>query len=174
MWICFRGGSLNSRMFAVTAYFIQGLTFHLEWPTTIFCRINEVLMATLHSKSWRSWVRASWYNYENNQQGALYRLIYYSKLALHVSGDAFAHYQEHLTVFTLSVSVHPNCCRLVSRMSWNWTTSSFGVSNELKLDYVQFRCFEWVETGLSPVSVFRMSWNWTKSSFGVSNELKLD
>jgi hypothetical protein len=33
--------------------------------------------------------------YENNQQDALYRLIYYSKSALHVSGDVFAHHQEH-------------------------------------------------------------------------------
>jgi hypothetical protein len=30
--------------------------------------------------------------------------------ALHVSGDVFAHHQEHLTVFT--VSVYPSCCRL--------------------------------------------------------------
>ena len=37
----------------------------------------------------------------------LYRLIYYSYSALHVSGDVFAHHQEHLTVFTASVSVHP-------------------------------------------------------------------
>jgi len=58
---------------------------------------------------------ASWYNYENNQQDALYRLIHYSKSALHVSGDVFAHHQEHLTVFTVSGSVHPSCCRLVSR-----------------------------------------------------------
>ena len=47
----------------------------------------------------------------------LYRLIYYSLLALHVSGDIFAHYQEHLTVFTVSGSIHPGCCRLVSWMS---------------------------------------------------------
>ena len=56
------------------------------------------------------------YNYENNQQDALYRLIYYSKSALHVSGDVFAHHQEHLTVFTVSGSIHPSCCRLVSWM----------------------------------------------------------
>jgi len=31
-------------------------------------------------------------NYENTQQDALYRLIYYSKSALHVSGDVFAHH----------------------------------------------------------------------------------
>jgi len=29
-------------------------------------------------------------NYENNQQEVLYRLIYYSKSAIHVSGDVFA------------------------------------------------------------------------------------
>ena len=62
--------------------------------------------------TWRLWIRASWYNYENNQQDALHRLIYYSKSALHVSGDVFAHHQEHLTVFTVSGSVHPRCCRL--------------------------------------------------------------
>ena len=28
----------------------------------------------------------------------LYRLIYFSSSALHVSGDVFAHHQEHLTV----------------------------------------------------------------------------
>jgi len=50
----------------------------------------------------------------------LRRLIYYSNSAVHVSGDVFAHHQEHLTVFTVSGSVHPSCCLLVSRMSWNW------------------------------------------------------
>ena len=38
----------------------------------------------------------------------LYRLIYYSKSALHVSGDVFAHHQEHLTVFTVSGSINPS------------------------------------------------------------------
>jgi hypothetical protein len=47
----------------------------------------------------------------------LYRVIYFSKSALHVSGDIFAHHQEHLTVFTVSGSVHPSCCRLVAWMS---------------------------------------------------------
>ena len=63
----------------------------------------------------------TWYNCVNNQQDALYRLIYYSKSALHVSGDVFVHHQEHLTVFTVSDSVHPRCCWLVSWMNWNWT-----------------------------------------------------
>jgi hypothetical protein len=55
--------------------------------------------------------------YENNQQDALYRLIYFSKSGVHVLGHVFAHHQERLTVFTVSGSVHPGCCRLVSRMS---------------------------------------------------------
>jgi hypothetical protein len=44
----------------------------------------------------------------------LHRSIYYSKSALHFSGDVFAHHQEHLTVFKVSGSVHPSCCWLVS------------------------------------------------------------
>jgi len=64
-------------------------------------------------------LHASCYCYENNQQGALYRSIYYSKSSLHVSGDVFAHHREHLTVFTVSGGVHPSCCRPVSRISWN-------------------------------------------------------
>jgi len=47
-------------------------------------------------------------NYKNNQQDALYRLIYYSKSALRVSSDVFAHHQEHLTVFTVPGSAHPS------------------------------------------------------------------
>jgi hypothetical protein len=65
---------------------------------------------------WRSRLCASWYNYENNQQDALYRSIYYSKSALHVSGNVFAPivrstwlYLQYLVVF------HPSCSRLVSR-----------------------------------------------------------
>jgi hypothetical protein len=41
---------------------------------------------------WRSWIRASWYNYENNQKDALYRLIHYSKSAVHVSWEVSAHH----------------------------------------------------------------------------------
>jgi heme/copper-type cytochrome/quinol oxidase subunit 2 len=41
------------------------------------------------------------YNHENNQKDAICRLIYYSKSALHVSGNVFAHYQEHLTIYSI-------------------------------------------------------------------------
>ena len=73
-------------------------------------------------RTWRSWIRASWYSYENNQQDAIYRLIYYSMSALHISGDVFAHYQENLTVFTVSGSVHPSCCRHQPAATWVNTT----------------------------------------------------
>jgi len=43
----------------------------------------------------------------------LYKLIYYSKPALHVSGDVFPHHQEHLTVFTASGNIHQCRCQLV-------------------------------------------------------------
>jgi hypothetical protein len=69
-----------------------------------------------------------WGNYENNQQDALYGLIYYSNSALHVKDDVFAHHQKHLTVFTVSDRVYPSCCRLVSLMSWNLTTVHSSVS----------------------------------------------
>jgi hypothetical protein len=36
----------------------------------------------------------------------LYRLIYYSYSAPHVSGDVFAHYQAQLTVFTACGNIH--------------------------------------------------------------------
>jgi len=66
-------------------------------------------------------------DYENNQQDALHRLIYYSKLAVHFSDEVFVHHRECLTVFTVSGSVHPICCRLMSQIqdtSWQqigWT-----------------------------------------------------
>jgi len=50
----------------------------------------------------------------------LCRLIYYSLSALHVSGDVFAHHQEHLTVFTASGNIHQCRCRLTSRQRHWW------------------------------------------------------
>jgi len=78
-----------------------------------FCRPCD-LFCKHFLNTWPSWIRVSWYKCGNNQQDALYRLIYYSMSALHVSGDVFAHYQKHLTVFTVSGGVHPRCCWLVS------------------------------------------------------------
>jgi hypothetical protein len=84
-------------------------------------RTGETVFSILEIHPGRPWgphsliiIRYLGYNYESNQQDALYRFIYYSKSALHVSGDDFAHHQEHLTVFTVSGSVHTSFCRLVS------------------------------------------------------------
>jgi hypothetical protein len=56
----------------------------------------------------------------------LFRLIYYSWSALHVSGDVFAHRQEQFTVFTVSSSIHPSCCRLVSWMIFHSSKTPAG------------------------------------------------
>ena len=42
-----------------------------------------------------------------------------TQLALRVSGDVFAHYQEHLTVFKASDIVHLCCCRPALWTRWN-------------------------------------------------------
>jgi len=75
---------------------------------------KEILSSSKIKKKKKCW---HYFKYGNNQQDAIYRLIYYSKSVLHVSGDVFAHHQEHLTLFTVSVSVHPSYCRLASRMN---------------------------------------------------------
>jgi len=48
----------------------------------------------------------------------LYRLIYYSRSALHASGDSAAYHQEYLTVFTASGGIHASCCRLPTRCNY--------------------------------------------------------
>ena len=55
----------------------------------------------------------------------LYRLIYFSLLALRVSGDVFAHHhQEHLTVFTVSGSIHPGYCQLTKKNKLTYIVAS--------------------------------------------------
>jgi hypothetical protein len=101
------------------------LRWHVYWNNSIvfFCDAPSQNHFTLSLfEFWRSWDRASWYNHENNQQDALYRLIYYSKSAVRVSGDVFAPHQEHLTVFTVSGSVHLSCCRLPPGNHWTSLT----------------------------------------------------
>jgi len=50
----------------------------------VFAKLQKKKMTIDFVMIWCSWIRASWFNYENNQQDALYRLIYYSKSALRV------------------------------------------------------------------------------------------
>jgi len=56
-------------------------------------------------------------NYEINQKDELYKFIFYSKSAVRVSGDVFAHHQEHLTVFTVPGGVRPICKACVTRLT---------------------------------------------------------
>jgi hypothetical protein len=92
----------------------------------------------------------------------VFTLIYYSTSALHVSGNVFAHHQEHLTVFTVSGIVHPSCCQLVSRMSWNWTI--------LTVYIVQFQLIRdtsWQQLGWTipdTVNTVKCSWWWAQTA----------
>jgi len=69
----------------------------------------------------------------------LYRLIYYSWSALHVSGKDFAHHQEYLTLCTVSGSIHPSGYRLVSWMSYNSskTPASSNLGEYYQILYIQ-------------------------------------
>jgi len=98
--------------FPLSTYRTSVALFLFQIHTAMFCYMS------VDTEAWSSWIHALWCNYENIQQDALYRLIYYSKSALHVSGDVFAHHQEHLTVFTVSGSVHPSCCRHQPAATW--------------------------------------------------------
>jgi hypothetical protein len=51
----------------------------------------------------------------------LYRVIYYSLCALHVSSDIFVHHQEHLTVLQLLV--------LYTYVAAGWYHGSVGKAN---------------------------------------------
>jgi len=84
----------------------------------------------------------------------LYRLIYYSKPALRVSGDVFVHHQEHLTVFTASGSIYPSCCRLVSWMSWN--CKQFQLIHDTSRQQLGWMLLEAVNT-------VKCSWWWAKN-----------
>ena len=56
-------------------------------------------------------------NYESNQQDATIWVNLFFFVSFTCLGDIFAHHQEHLTVFTVSV---PGCCRLVSVQQAGW------------------------------------------------------
>jgi hypothetical protein len=67
----------------------------------------------------------------------LYRLIYYLLFIIHVSGNVFAYHQEHLTVFTVSGSVHPSCCRLVSNSGVEYILTESGTYTSNNLPRMQ-------------------------------------
>jgi hypothetical protein len=69
----------------------------------------------------------------------LYRLIYFyfSLSTLHVFGNVFAHHQEHMTVFTESGRIHPNCCRLRSWLIWNCSRAGSNLNTTRYCKYSQ-------------------------------------
>jgi hypothetical protein len=75
--------------------------------------------------TWFSCFRASWYTKTTNKM-QMYRIIYYSLAALHVSSDIFAYHQEHLKCITASAISHVCRCRLVSWECWNSTPAPDG------------------------------------------------
>jgi hypothetical protein len=113
---CVRILSLSVRCFFIFFLFASVFFFVLHWLLTFALPASnvrglQVNYLDVHESVHRDTVL----KLTNKMQ--LYRLIYYSKSALHVSGDVFVHHQEHLTVFTVSGGVHPTYCRLVSWMS---------------------------------------------------------
>ena len=66
------------------------------------------------------------YNDVNNQQDAkTLSFINLFSSAPHVSGDKFVHPQERfLTVYTTFATMHRHCCRSVSRLRWNVSSTS--------------------------------------------------
>jgi len=66
--------------------------------------------------------------------------IHHSKSALYVSGEVFAHHQEHLTVFTVYGSIHLSSCGLVSWMSWNEGLLKACTMIALPLPCIHFSC----------------------------------
>ena len=71
--------------------------------------------------------RASFqYKDVNNEQDATtFSFINLFNSALHVSGDKFAHPQEHfLTLYTAFDTMHQHCCRPVPRLRWNVSSIS--------------------------------------------------
>jgi len=108
---------------------------------------NLVALSTLTALIKRDCCWITFYSFMKVNKMQLYRLIYYSKSALHVSGNVFAHHQEHLTVFTVSGRVHPSCCRLVSWIRFIQDTSPQQLGWTLP----------------DTVNTVKCSWWWTKT-----------
>ena len=63
-----------------------------------------------------------------NKMQQFFRFFNIFNSALHVSGDKFAHHQEHfLNVYTAFGTMYRHCCRPVPRLRWNFVTFDFCV-----------------------------------------------
>jgi len=84
IWLCNfqrRADPLNAcfnRVFANSECHTQAIVQDLDNPDVMFvCRITDTVVSIFPSIDqiistviWRSWIRASWYNYEHNQRDA--------------------------------------------------------------------------------------------------------
>ena len=83
----------------------------------------------------------------------IFGLFVCTQSAVHVSGNVFAHHQEHLTVFTASDIVHLCCCWPISWMRWNEFHLVHDTSRQ------QHR-----RTISEAVNAVKCSWWWAKTS----------
>jgi hypothetical protein len=84
------------------------------------CNLPWPIEWKFYEWSWLSWIRASWYNYESNQQDATIEINLLFLVSSTCFGQCFRPSSEALDcVFTVSGSIHTSCCRLVSWMSRN-------------------------------------------------------
>jgi len=85
----------------------------------------------------------------------LYWLIYYSQSVLLVSEDVFAHNQEHLTVFTVSGTIH-------SQVAAVWCHGWVGTAVPTHPLHQTAATWEWILP--DAVNTVKCSWLWTKTS----------
>jgi len=105
---CWSGSKTHTKMLCnlvlsewLSSIKLSGASSHFTWMVSKQM-FPEKIWFDIHESMHRDMIM----KVTNKMQ--LYRLIYYSYSALHVSGDVFAHHQEHLTAFTVSGSWNPS------------------------------------------------------------------
>ena len=93
----------------------------------IFSLFPQVIVKTSVKISFKRWHRINYISNDvnNQQEVTTFSFINLFNSALHVSGDKFAHPQEHfLAVYTAFGTMHRDCRRPVPRVRWNWRSVS--------------------------------------------------
>jgi len=144
----------------------MSVSTHHQEHLTVFTLSGSILPVCCRLVSWMIWnwskcqfqliIRSTWVY--------LHYLVVFSQFAAgwflgRVETEEMSvstHHQEHFTVFTVSVSIHPSCCRLVSWISWNWSICQFQLIIRSTWLYLQYLvlftqvaagwCLGWVET----------------------------
>ena len=113
-------GMLNTSAFKWVIYHHYVTAVYLR--SSIFCDIAWCRFV-FH---YRHFMTTSQSHDVNNQQNATtFSFVNLFKSAQHVSGDKFAHPQEHvLTIYIVFGIMHRHCCRPVPRLRWNCSIST--------------------------------------------------